>query len=580
MPPRWPARLALALAVAGPLLLNHGPLPQTGLTKDLLGLLAWGLVLALGPASGPGGAWPAGLRSLIAVPLLLAGMAWAAVPATAGLPGLALADSVALFAAGAVLLGLRAARAVDPGGTARTFLAAWAAAALLNAGLALLELAAPQALGLAGPPAGGRAVGWVRQSNVLGLLMVQGVIALAALRAMGRLPRGLLAPAGLLLMAGLAASGSRTGLLASGLLLAWGLLDARLPASLRRLLVLLPLVLLLFWALRMAGAEPGQASGVRTDLGSPRWTLWQDAWALIRAQPLLGVGWNNFNFAWTLSPGLPAGGHAFTHAHNLPLHLAVELGLPLALLVLGLLAHAGWTLGRAGPPSQPEAPDAPAAVHTAAGLLILSAALHSLTEFPLWHGHLLALHAACWAFLGPLPAPPPGPRPAAQRVGRLRPAGLLLVLAALGGGLAQQPTQRLFDPAAGPWAVRLAAARAGLLSPEWGERLAATLAPAGQRSLAPFEAGAARRQLDGRLLLAWALAEAEQGRTEAARLLAARLRRLGGPAAEALARRCARPLGGAAAGPDDPLTRPVCGPEPASADWRSLLPARAWAARP
>lgn len=572
-----PARLALALAVAGPLLLNHAPLPQTGFAKDLLGLLAWGLVLACGPASGPAGAWPAGWRSLVAVPLLLVGMAWTSVFATGGLPGLALADSVALLAAVAVLLGLRAARAQDEAATATVLYGAWAGAALLNAAVALLELTAPQALGLAGPPAGARAVGWVRQSNVLALLMVQGVIALAALRSMGRLPpRGLL-PAGLLLMAGLAASGSRTGLLASGLLLLWGLFDGRLPPRLRLDLVLLPLALCLFWALRLAVAEPGQAAGVRADLGSPRWTLWQDAWALVRAQPLWGVGWNNFNFAWTLSPGLPAGGHAFTHAHNLPLHLAVELGLPLAAVVLLLLVHAAWRGLRAGAlPPGPAQPGPSAAAPTAAGLLILSTALHSLSEFPLWQGHLLWLHAACWALAGPSAGPSHGACRATGRFGGLRGVGLLLMLSAVWGGVAQQPTIRLFDPAAGPLERRLAAARAGSLSPEWGERLAATLAPAGQRSLQPFEAGAARRQLDGRLLLAWALAEAEQGRADRARLLAARLRRLGGPAAAALARRCDAPprqvAAAEASGQGDPLRSALCGPPPASADWRELLP--------
>jgi O-antigen ligase len=54
--------------------------------------------------------------------------------------------------------------------------------------------------------------------------------------------------------------------------------------------------------------------------------------------------------AWTLTP-LPGRPTAFfDHAHNLPLHLAAELGLPLALavmaLLLGAFGSAAWRAWR------------------------------------------------------------------------------------------------------------------------------------------------------------------------------------------------------------------------------------------
>src|SRR5439155_17968394 len=65
---------------------------------------------------------------------------------------------------------------------------------------------------------------------------------------------------------------------------------------------------------------------------------------LIRMHPWAGVGFGEFNFAWTLTPfpGRPVA--FFDHTHNLILQFVVELGVPLALLVLGLLL---WALALA-----------------------------------------------------------------------------------------------------------------------------------------------------------------------------------------------------------------------------------------
>ena len=83
----------------------------------------------------------------------------------------------------------------------------------------------------------------------------------------------------------------------------------------------------------------------RGDISSSRFGIWSNTLALIAQQPLRGVGFGEFNLAWTLTefPGRPVA--FFDHVHNLPLHLAVEMGLPLALATLGLL---GWALWRAG----------------------------------------------------------------------------------------------------------------------------------------------------------------------------------------------------------------------------------------
>ena len=93
-------------------------------------------------------------------------------------------------------------------------------------------------------------------------------------------------------------------------------------------------------------AESGHAFGAASRLsegaGSPsRLAILRDAWALTAANPLFGVGWGEFNFAWSLTPFPDRPIAFFDHTHNLPAQLAVELGLPWAGAVLLLL---GWAL--------------------------------------------------------------------------------------------------------------------------------------------------------------------------------------------------------------------------------------------
>ena len=68
--------------------------------------------------------------------------------------------------------------------------------------------------------------------------------------------------------------------------------------------------------------------------------VWRNAITLIAMHPWSGVGFGEFNLAWTLSPFPERSPQFFDHTHNLPLQLAVELGLPLAALVTGLLLWA------------------------------------------------------------------------------------------------------------------------------------------------------------------------------------------------------------------------------------------------
>ena len=103
------------------------------------------------------------------------------------------------------------------------------------------------------------------------------------------------------------------------------------------------LVYAVMWAGATGWAAPCQHGrsaaearfSAKGDISSSRFAIWSNTLALIRAHPWLGVGFGEFNFAWTLTPFPDRPVAFFDHTHNLPLQFAVELGVPLALLVLG-----------------------------------------------------------------------------------------------------------------------------------------------------------------------------------------------------------------------------------------------------
>ncbi|NZA01899.1 O-antigen ligase family protein [Ottowia beijingensis] len=74
-----------------------------------------------------------------------------------------------------------------------------------------------------------------------------------------------------------------------------------------------------------------------------RLILWRNVLHLIGLKPWTGWGWGELDYAHyiTLYEGARFC-HILDNAHNLPLHLAVELGVPVALAVCGLVAWLVW----------------------------------------------------------------------------------------------------------------------------------------------------------------------------------------------------------------------------------------------
>lgn len=109
-----------------------------------------------------------------------------------------------------------------------------------------------------------------------------------------------------------------------------------------------------------------------------RRVLWSNVLHLIVQKPWLGWGWGELDFAHyaTLYPGERFCA-LLDNAHNLPLHLAVELGIPLAAVICGGLC---WLTVAAAPwrATRPH--------HQLAWMILAVILVHSMLEYPLWYG--------------------------------------------------------------------------------------------------------------------------------------------------------------------------------------------------
>jgi O-antigen polymerase len=251
----------------------------------------------------------------------------------------------------------------------------------------------------------GQAQGNLRQRNQLASLLSLG--SWAALWLLAQRPAGAVMTlhmrvgVGLalgLLAAACAATASRTGalqwLLLGGLLVGWwrgvpgrSVLCWGLLAGVVYGLAAWLLPWLLQWGAGVSTAGVFERMTLEPARCESRSVLWANVLTLIAQRPWTGWGWGELDYAhyMTLFPGLRFCA-LLDNAHNLPLQLAVELGLPLALLACGGALVLVW---RARPWRE-----AVPARQLAWGVLALIG-LHSLLEYPLWYGpfQLTALYA-------------------------------------------------------------------------------------------------------------------------------------------------------------------------------------------
>ena len=288
----------------------------------------------------------------------------------------------------------------------------WLVAGLLLAAVISAVLGIVQYLGLArelspwvNQPLKGDAFANLRQRNQFASLTSLGLVALlgwvAAQSKAQAMSRNSWVLAFVLLnvmAAGVACSVSRTGamqwVLVGVLMVAWGWLIAKrvagfgnglmwlaliAPVSVAVWSVLMPWLALQTtgeWGASMILRVTGQAQDYAACGG--RRVLWANVMALIAQHPWLGWGWGETDYAHFMT------GYSslrfcdlLDNAHDFPLHLALEFGVPFALAMVAVSAM--WVLRRA-----PWKEQDPWRVMAWCLLIVLS--LHSLLEYPLWYG--------------------------------------------------------------------------------------------------------------------------------------------------------------------------------------------------
>jgi O-antigen ligase len=334
---------------------------------------------------------------------------------------------------------------------------AWAFAALISSVLGLIQyFGASEAFSpWLHVAALGEANANLRQRNQLATLLAIGLLAVLWWQAHGLKTRHALWMLALLAV-GNAATTSRTGLLhmllVCGLVAFWGyrnrLQTKRLSARLS--LLAMAVYLLANWALPwslsiLSGQDVVDAlsrMGHNEGCGSRR-VLWANVLALIEQKPWTGWGWGELKYAHYITPygGEPEQRFCdiLGNAHNLPLHLAVTLGIPVTAIVgLALLAALVW----ARPWMRSSS------THQLAWSVLAVIGLHSLLEFPLWYGPFQMAVLLCGVLLL---APATVVRLSASRALHWAGGTVLVIVCLVGVDYAR--ARQIYMPAAQRWPV-------------------------------------------------------------------------------------------------------------------------------
>jgi O-antigen polymerase len=253
----------------------------------------------------------------------------------------------------------------------------------------------------------GKAIGALRQRNLLATFLCCGVICIAWLVQLKKISQSLAWLSLLVLGLGIAASGSRVGVLELlGLAVFAVMLRANLHKAIPRLFLgAVVLVGAATWLLPLLGMLHGfeaEFLGKRFTRDTVRLDLWSNVLDMISIHPWIGWGWNELRYAHYVTlfdqDKVDMGG-LLGNAHNLILHMAVTLGIPIASLVTGLACWAGYkTVKRAAAFNEDSHTEKYPSEYFALAILFVIG-LHSMLEFPLWHAGFMSLAGMAIGFL-------------------------------------------------------------------------------------------------------------------------------------------------------------------------------------
>jgi O-antigen ligase len=545
------------IAVAAPCLLAFNLPPSSTFLNQALAIVGWGLALAAWcwavdvPLAKMG--W--GMLALVAALGLIAlsamgSVVFGSLPASLGLPSMGLVLIAAFVACTAA--------ALQSAGRGKELFNALClgllVAGLLSVAVSVTQVFFPDwtdSAWIASSGFVGRASGNMRQPNHLSSLLLWSVIATVWLLENRSLPYLAAQWLAALFVFGIVMSSSRTGIVGIAILFLWGAFDDRQSRHVRILLLTAPIVYAIFWCAMSVWAHESHQmfmGEVRMtadgDISSSRFAIWSNTLSLIAQHPLSGVGFGEFNFAWSLTPFPHRPVAFFDHTHNLLLQLTVELGIPLAVVIVGLLVTAFVQAFQAAFRRVGER----MAWLGAAFMMVLMIALHSLLEYPLWYAYFLLPTAVAFGLcLGT------GWRAeASAATTRSTGSGAFLRHALVAGSMAVG--------AAGIWSVidylrvvkifesdteeslskRIDDGKRSWLFAHQAHYAAATTAARPSEAMDSF-AVAAHNLLDTRLMMAWAKAYAEQGDLQRAEHLAARLREFKNEDSKPFFAACAEP---------------------------------------
>ena len=334
---------------------------------------------------------------------------------------------------------------------------AWAIAALISSVMGLLQYfgAAENFSPWVFMSSPGEASANLRQRNQLATLLAIGVLAVLWWQAQGLKTRHALWMLATLAI-GHAATASRTGLLhmllICGLVVLWSyrsrLETSRLsvPLGFGAMAIYLLANWTLPWALNaVAGQDISDAlsrMGHDEGCGSRR-VLWANVLELIGQKAWTGWGWDELKYAHYITAYSGGPEQRFCNilgnAHNLPLHVAFALGIPVA---IGLGLWLLWGLARARPWMSPKP------TQQLAWSVLAVIGLHSLLEFPLWYGPFQMAVCLCGVLLL---GPSLGLKRGASRGLQLAGGMVLVIVCMVGADYVR--ARQIYMPAAQRWSV-------------------------------------------------------------------------------------------------------------------------------